>query len=175
MNKYILGVTVFLLSHAVCKAEQGAVHPHQQSDANVIGHVVDTATHEHLAYATVAVKGTTFGVTTDATGHYFLKNLPDGTYTLSVSMLGYKTVERTVDVVKNRTLEANFALESDLLSLDEVVVTANRTETSRKTSPTIVAVTTSKQFETTASNNLAETMNFQSGLRMGMKTKRTTV
>lgn len=166
MNKYILGVTVLLLSHAVCLAEQGAVHPHQQSDANVIGHVVDAATHEHLAYATVAVKGTTFGVTTDATGHYFLKNLPDGTYTLSVSMLGYKTVERTVDVVKNRTLEANFALESDLLSLDEVVVTANRTETSRKTSPTIVAVTTSKQFETTASNNLAETMNFQSGLRV---------
>lgn len=154
MNKYILGVIVLLLTHVVCLAEEVAVHPHKQSDANIIGHVVDAATHEHLAFATVAVKGTTMGVTTDATGHYFLKNLPDGSYTLSVSTLGYKTVERKVEVVKNRTLEVNFELEADLLSLDEVVVTANRTETSRKTSPTIVAVTTSKQFETVRNNRL---------------------
>ena len=41
-----------------------------------------------------------------------------------------------------------------------------RTETNKKTSPTIVSVASAKLFESTASCNLAETMNFQSGLRV---------
>ena len=136
MKKYLLGALLMLLPCALCLAEEAPAKPNKQSDANIIGHVVDAKTGEHIAFATVTAKGTTLGVATDATGHYFLKNLPDGSYTLSVSTLGYKTVERVVKVVQNKTLEVNFELEADLLSLDEVVVTANRTETSRKTSPT---------------------------------------
>ena len=30
---------------------------------------------------TVALKGTTIGTMTDGTGHYFLKNLPEGEFT----------------------------------------------------------------------------------------------
>lgn len=50
--------------------------PKRSTDANLFGHVVDRETHEHLPYATVAVTGTAFGTTTDASGHYFLKTCP---------------------------------------------------------------------------------------------------
>lgn len=166
MKKYLLGAFCLLLSQIMCFAEEHTSHHIKPSDANVIGHVIDAKTGEHIAYATIVVEGTTIGVTTDATGHYFLKNLPEGTCTLSVSMLGYKTEKRSIEIVKNKVLEANFKLTTDLLSLEEVVVTASRTETNRKTAPTIVAIASTKQFESTASNNLAETMNFQSGLRV---------
>lgn len=46
----------------------------KDTDANVIGHVTDKDTKEHLSYVTILVKGTTIGTTTDDTGHYFLKN-----------------------------------------------------------------------------------------------------
>ena len=59
--------------------------PKKSTDANLFGHVVDRETHEHLPYATVAVTGTAFGATTDASGHYFLKNLPNGIFTIEAS------------------------------------------------------------------------------------------
>lgn len=61
------------------------------TDANIIGHVTDKDTKEHLAYVTIMLKGTTIGTTTDETGHYFLKNLSEGTFTVEVSSIGYKT------------------------------------------------------------------------------------
>ena len=42
----------------------------------------------------IMLKGTTIGTTTDETGHYFLKNLPEGTFTVEVSSIGYKTERR---------------------------------------------------------------------------------
>ena len=45
---------------------------------------------------TVALKGTTIGTMTDGTGHYFLRNLPEGEFILSVSAVGYKPQERKV-------------------------------------------------------------------------------
>ena len=58
------------------------------SDANVFGHVLDKETGEHLPFITVMLKGTTIGTTTDNSGHYFLKNLPEGKFTLDFKYLG---------------------------------------------------------------------------------------
>ena len=59
------------------------------SDANVFGHVLDKETGEHLPFITVMLKGTTIGTTTDNSGHYFLKNLPEGKFTLEFKYLVY--------------------------------------------------------------------------------------
>lgn len=166
MKKYIMGVLCMLLTFSVCLAEEESVNDKKKSDANIIGHVIDAKTREHLAFVTIAVKGTTMGVATDATGHYFLKNLPKGRHTLVASFVGYKSSSQTVDLVNNKTVEVNFELEEEALSLDEVVVSANRTETNKKTASTIVSVASPKLFEATASSNLAESMNFQSGVRV---------
>lgn len=63
---------------------------------------------------------------------------------------------------RSRSIE----LHEAALAVDEVVVSASRTETNKRFSPTIVSVASQKLFENTASCNLAESMNFQSGLRV---------
>ena len=50
------------------------------------------------SYITMALKGTTIGTVTDATGHYFLKNLPEGNFVLKARW-GEKTM---VDVVSEK-------------------------------------------------------------------------
>ena len=106
MKKHIIGALVVLLLPAVCLAAgEAVVKTGKQSDANITGHVVDAKSGEHLAYATVAVKGTTIGCATDATGHYFLKNLPLGRFTLVASSVGYRSAETTVEIVADRTAE----------------------------------------------------------------------
>lgn len=66
--------------------DNSAEHTPTPTDANVYGHVVDRKSGEHIAYATIHIKGTTIGCTTDKTGHYFLKNLPEGKFTLEVNV-----------------------------------------------------------------------------------------
>lgn len=123
MKKHIIGALVVLLLPAVCLAAgEAVVKTGKQSDANITGHVVDAKSGEHLAYATVAVKGTTIGCATDATGHYFLKNLPLGRFTLVASSVGYRSAETTVEIVADRTAEVNFSLNEEALAVEEVVV-----------------------------------------------------
>lgn len=138
----------------------------KNSDANIYGHVIDAKTGEHLPYITIALKGTTIGTVTDVSGHYFLKNLPAGEFTIVASSVGYKPEEKKVTIKPKTNQEINFSLQEQLLEMDEVVVSASRNETNKLTSSTIVNIASTKLFETTASCNLAETMNFQSGLRV---------
>lgn len=138
----------------------------KRTDANITGHVEDAKTKEHLPFINIIVKGTTIGVTTDATGHYMLKDLPVGDITLVASFMGYKKVEKTVTTKANTLLEVNFLMEEEVRSLDEVVVSATRNETSKREAPIIVNIASAKLFDATASCNLTEAMNFQPGLRV---------
>lgn len=136
------------------------------SDANIFGHILDAASGEHIPYATVAIKGTTIGCAADASGHYNLNNLPVGEHTLIVSAVGYQTIEQPYTAELKKSVELNFRLEEQSLLVDEVVVSATRNETNRRQTATVVNVASSKVFEGTASANLSEAMNFQSGLRV---------
>ncbi len=163
MKKYlffILGVVCLLLSETTYAEDLN------KSDANIIGHVLNKATREHLSYITVSLKGTTIGTMTDATGHYFLKNLPEGNFTLQISAVGYKPQSRKVTLKRGKTLEENFEIEEDLVALDGVVVTANRSETTRRMAPTLVNVMDVKLFEKTNSATLSQGLCFQPGVRV---------
>ena len=68
---------------------------------------------------TVQVKGTTIGALTDANGRYSI-NVPANATTLVFSYIGMKSME--VDIAGRSVIDG--VLESDLVGLDEVVVTA---------------------------------------------------
>ncbi len=167
MKKIFSGLLFTLLFPVLLLAENTDESPRKPlSDANITGHVQDAATGEHLPYITIVIKGTTIGTATDATGHYFLKHLPEGEFILEASMLGYGTVEKSVTTRSGKTIEVNFVLQEDSERMDEIVVTANRNETNKKESSTIVNITSGKLFSATGSSTLSESMNFTPGLRI---------
>lgn len=167
-RKYLL----LLLAHlaispiSVIKAEPVEQRKHQTTDANVIGHVIDKKTGDHLPGITIGIKGTTFGTATDATGHYYLKHLKPGQVTLVMHGLGYKSQEKVVTIERNRTIEINFEAIQDDIRLDEVVVSSNRQNTLRRLAPTLVNVVDGKTFEQANANNLAQGLVFQPGVRV---------
>ena len=138
----------------------------QESEANIYGHVLDAANHEHMPFVNVSLKGTTFGTSTNENGHYILEHLPVGKHIVVVSFVGYKTIEREVILKANNSIELNFNLEENTILMKDVVVSANRYEVDRKEAATIVNVLTPKIFTTTNSVNLAEGLNYQPGLRV---------
>ena len=76
------------------------------TDAHIHGHIIDKATGEHLPHMVVILKGTTIGVVTDNTGHYMIRNVPEGTFIVEVSAIGYKTQSREINVKKGRAYES---------------------------------------------------------------------
>ena len=134
---------------------------------NVIrGHVIEEHTEEHLPYATVLIVETGKGTMSDESGHFLFDKLPEGTYTLRVQLLGYVTQEKHVTVSREYASVVHFAMEEEHVTLDDVVVSANRNEVSRKMAPVVVNVMNAKLFEMVNSTDLAKSLNFQSGLRV---------
>ena len=138
----------------------------QETDAHIYGHVIDKATGEHLPYIVVMLKGTTIGVTTENTGHYMIRNIPEGSFTVEVSAIGYKTQTREIKVRKGRSYEVNFTLEEDFVQIDGVIVSATRSETTRRMSPTLVNVVGMDTYNKTNATTVAQGLAFQPGIRV---------
>ena len=136
------------------------------TDSNIFGHVIDATSGEHLSYINIVIKGTSIGTVTDNSGHYFLKNIPEGENVVEVSSLGYKTIKKRFDIKKGESIELNLDLEEENVSLEGVTVSANNLEKTRKMSPTLVSLMDIKTFENTNSANLSEGLGFQPGVRV---------
>ncbi len=138
----------------------------QKTDATIVGHVTDSETGKHLPYITIALQGTTIGTVTDGTGHFALRNLPTGKFSLRASSIGYNSSTIEIDIVKGKTLECNFKLHEQSIEMSQVVVSSTKNETNKKTSSSIVNIASAKLFENTSACTLSETMSFQPGLRI---------
>ena len=136
------------------------------TDTHIYGHVIDSQTGEHLPYIVVVLKGTTIGVATDNSGHYVIRHVPEGDFVIEVSAVGYKTQTHEINVRKGRNYEVNFVLEEDLVQIEGVIVSATRSETTRRMSPTLVNVVGTDIYDKTNSTTVAQGLSFQPGVRV---------
>jgi len=93
----------------------------------IAGRVTDKATGEPLVGANVFVQELSTGASTDVNGEFYILNIPPGTYTVTVSMVGYAKVSKSnVSIIIDRTTTANFVLETTLIEVEGVVIVAER-------------------------------------------------
>jgi TonB-linked SusC/RagA family outer membrane protein len=94
------------------------------AQGQVTGRVVDRVTQQPLVGAQVYLEGTSFGGLTQDNGRYLIVNVPAGTYTLRVQMLGFhEGRQENVRVTAGQSATVDFALGVTALRLQEVVVT----------------------------------------------------
>ncbi|MDD4822840.1 MAG: TonB-dependent receptor [Bacteroidales bacterium] len=163
MSKYMFFISCLFCALLPCI---GAELPGKPTDAIICGHITDAETKIDLAYVNVVIKGTTIGTTSDASGHFFLKNVPEGHWIIEFKSMGYRTQTENASVTNNSRVEMNVALPPDLIQLDEIVVSSNREETNKRLAPSLVNILDTKLFEETNSTCLAQGLSFQSGLRV---------
>ena len=70
----------------------------------VSGKVISKEKQEVVDFATVYLKGTTYGCTTNEEGIYHL-HAPAGKYTLVVSAIGYETIEKPITLVHGERIK----------------------------------------------------------------------
>ena len=97
-----------------------------QDKAMISGKILSTE-KEIVDFATVYLKGTSYGGTTNQEGIYHIK-APAGNYTLIVSAIGYKTVEKQVKLIAGERVKQNLTITPETQQLDEVVVVGYGTQ-----------------------------------------------
>ena len=161
MKQFILALVLAVVSTGVAIA----VNPIREGNM-ISGHVIVKGSEENIPYATILIVGTGQGTVSNEEGQFQIKNLSPGKYKLRVSAVGYKTQEKEIEVSKEYTAVVHFQMVEESFMTDEVVVSANRNEVSRKEAPVVVNVMSAKLFEMVNSTDLAKTLNYQSGLRV---------
>lgn len=96
-----------------------------QERASISGIITDASNGETLIAATVILRGTQIGTTSNNAGFYSLVGLSPGQITLQFTYVGYNPVEKQVILAAGERLRLDIALRPSDLMLDEVVVSAD--------------------------------------------------
>ncbi|MEM8937979.1 MAG: carboxypeptidase-like regulatory domain-containing protein [Bacteroidota bacterium] len=86
------------------------------------GKVVDSS-NQPISFASLILKKTSYGASSDADG-IFSFNVPEGNYTIAVTVIGYQDAEKTIVVEANQTTTVYFTISERSEQLDEVKVYA---------------------------------------------------
>lgn len=114
-------------------------------------------------FATVYLKGTNYGGTTNEEGIYHLQ-APAGEYTLVVSAIGYKTVEKPVKLMRGERTKTNVVISPQATELDEVVVVSNGVTRLKRSAFNAVALDTKALQNST--QNLSEALAQAPGMKI---------
>ena len=129
LSKYFISIIVLFFT-ITASAQTGGVK----------GFVYDKETGEVAMFANVMIKGTTFGASTDLNGYFILTKIPVGNYTLEVSFLGYKKLEKQITVDSKKLASVKLFLEKDSKVLETVEISAERQEQKTQIKTSVIKI-----------------------------------
>jgi len=136
----------------------------QSQNASISGSIYSAENNAVLPYAQIVIEELNRGTVADKNGNFVLDDIPQGTFEIKASFLGFKAKKQTVSLDKE-AIHLDFVLH-ELLIMDEVVITGTKTFKRQTNSPVIVNVINDKQLEDLQTCTLSEGLNFQPGLRV---------
>lgn len=86
------------------------------------GKIIDKTNGEAIIGAIVRTEDNKYGTTCDYDGNYRL-SLPQGNYNIKISYLSYKEMKVNIDVIDQKNIVLDAALESTSTEMEEVVIT----------------------------------------------------
>ncbi len=126
---------------------------------------VTSSTGEVLPFASVLIKGSQIGTTTDENGFYQLKANKNKVI-LTASFTGFVSKRIVVSLNYSEENVINFKLKEHSELLDQITVTGTRTNKRRTNNAVIVNIINSHTLDNVQACNLSEGLKFQTGLRV---------
>src|SRR5262249_49441912 len=126
--------------------------------------VVQDGKKQPLAGVNVTLPELRLGAITDATGRYTIFNVPAGTYTVKMALLGYPaTTSNGGAVPADRTTTLDATLAETAVPMQEVVVTAERPVVELGLTSNVATITRS-QITKLPVQELQDVVNLQAGV-----------
>lgn len=129
----------------------------------ITGTVVDATSGDPLPGANIIIVGEPVGASTNSEGRFRLRNLPAGNHTIRVTYIGYRQVEKTVEVKRGVTETVQIRLTPGYVEIEGVVVEAllqgqARAFNQQRNDPTIMRVVSSEQIERFADPHISDAL-----------------
>lgn len=129
----------------------------------VTGSVFDKENGQPLSFVNVSIPNQNIGTLTNEKGQFVLENCTGSNFSICFSFMGYKTISKTVNLpVKNLHVE----MQEDMIGLDQVVVSADRSEVSRKDAPVVVNSISKRLLSQSGACTLVEGVTCAPGIRI---------
>lgn len=86
------------------------------------------------------------GSSSDQTGYFEINNLNKGSYKIRITCIGFKTLEEIIEL-GSKKIERLFVMTESAINMNEIVITATRTEKTLKNVPVLTKVINNKDIE----------------------------
>ena len=163
MPKHLLFLLLIILatlnSNAQTSSSTGSIH----------GFIYEKETGEPALFTTVFLKGTKFGATSDVNGFYNISRIPPGSYFLTVSTVGYDSLQVEILIKKDEVISKQLYLKKATINLKTIEVSAEK-ESQRIEVRTSVIKITPKDIKSVPSKwdeslDLAHSMLIEAGVK----------
>jgi iron complex outermembrane receptor protein len=115
-----MNIKLLVLIMAICQAGFA------QTKGSVKG-TVKTSDGQGAGYVNVAIKNTSKGSITDSQGHFEIRNIEQGTYTLVTSFIGLETKEQSIEVKAGESLAVGeIVLTESAQQLNEITISDSK-------------------------------------------------
>lgn len=145
ISKYIFFLVIFFLIQLIGKAQ-----------ISLSGKITDNKDNSALNGASIYIPDIKTGAVSRADGSYEIKNIPNGTYLVEVSFIGFAS--QTKDITVNGQTVINFSLERSTIESPEVVVTGVASATEQQTNPAPVSIVQQNTLQETTSDNIIDAL-----------------
>lgn len=137
-----------------------ALNVHAQSALS--GKITETEGDSPVYMAAIYIPDLQRGCLSDSTGHYSLTKIPNGTYKVQYSYLGYQTEIRSI-VFDGSTREMNVEMQPSVVETHEIVVTAGYAS-HQDENPIKVDQLSSRELQRAGGSNLAASLTKTPGI-----------
>ncbi len=142
----IIVCTLFLISITPLRVMAG--------EYTVSGQVI-TNDGKPLPYAYISVAGKAYATQADKDGRFTLQ-LPEGSYSITAHLLGYKSDVKEVNA--GNAMGLSFVLDEDLINLNTLTVTGTRTPRLLSKTPVVTQIITRDEIQKTDATNLKDVL-----------------
>ena len=139
-----------------------SIRAQASSDGTIFGRVT-SSDKDAAGYVTVNLKGTGHGCVTDNDGYYKFQ-APAGSYTLTVTAIGYETVEKDITLHKGQHMKMDIRIREEAIRLGEVSVVSAGVSRVKNSAYNAVAIDTRDMLNTT--KTLSEALAKAPGLKL---------
>lgn len=127
----------------------------------VKGTIKNAVTNQGIPGTSVVVEGRSSGTATDNNGNYTLR-LPEGSYRIKISSVGYETSTVSVSVSGTELISQDITLKESSSTLQEIAVIGSRSATARTNiqTATPVDVISTKELKSFGQVDVGQIMNY---------------
>ena len=138
-----------------------------QTTGKLAGTIVDKQSKNPLPGANIILEKTSYGAATDEGGQFHIINIPPDMYSVSIMMIGYKTVKvNDVRISINRSVSLDIEMETTVIEGEVVTVEVARLAQKKDQTSTIKNIS-GDEISALPVENIGEVINMQAGVVQG--------